>query len=175
MLPFYVYTTATASKYSAHISLRSHSGMTTTRVTFFADGTPSGSQFWEPIEVNQGGVKVIIQFIHVPKVDILYQDLYGLVDRSEQQLSYNTECRSVRKQSRIFGCLSEMHALVNGYTMWCESPNLMANHSRDCISRSEFQFSPVRVWYAKFKKPTEDWMYSNQPLSHRCTISFLQA
>ena len=77
----------------------------------------------------------------------------GFVDRSNQQLSYyNTEFCSVRKQlSRIFDSLCEMYALINGHTLWCNSPKLTANLTRDAKSQSAFRFEVIRIWYAKFK------------------------
>ena len=102
------------------------------------------------MEVNQGADREII---HVPKVAELYKEIYGWVDRGNQQLSYhNTEFRSVRKQNRAFDSLIEMNVLVNGHTLWSNSPNLMCNITRENMSQSEFRFAFICIWYALFRK-----------------------
>ena len=68
-----------------------------------------------PLEVDQRADREVI---HVPKVAELYKEIYGWVDRGNQQLSYhNTEFRSVRKQNRVLDSLIEMYVLVNGHTL----------------------------------------------------------
>ena len=85
------------------------------------------------VEDSQGAEQMVI---HSPKVATLYWEIYGFVDRSSQQLSYyNTEFRSVRKQSGIFDGLDEMYTLVNGHTLWRNSPDLTANLTRDAKSQ----------------------------------------
>ncbi len=100
--------------------------------------------------MNQGARKVVV---HVPRVASIYREVYGWVDRSNQQLSYyNSEFRSIRKQSRVLDSLMEMYVLVNGHTLWRNNPNLTEGVSRDSQSQSEFRFAVIRVWYALFKK-----------------------
>ena len=78
-------------------------------VTFLDNGIPSGREHWDTMEVNQGADREII---HVPKVAELYKEIYGWVDRGNQQLSYhNTEFRSVRKQNHVLDSLIEMYVL----------------------------------------------------------------
>ena len=102
------------------------------------------------MEVNQGADREII---HVPKVAELYKEIYGWVDKGNLQLSYhNTEFRSVRKQNRVLDSLIEMYILVNGHTLWRNSPNLMCNVTRENMSQSEFRFAVIRIWYAMFRK-----------------------
>ena len=85
-------------------------------VTFLDNGVASGKEFWDTTSVNQGPHRPII---HVPLVVQLYREIYGWVDRSNQQMSYyNSEYRSIRKQSRVFDNLCEMYVLVNGHTLW---------------------------------------------------------
>ncbi len=92
------------------------------------------------MEANDGAVQCAI---HVPKVTLLSGDIYGLVDRSNQRLAYyNSEFRSVRKQSRVFDNLCEMYVLVKGHTLW---RNMEGNAS---LSQSEFQFSIIRHFQA---------------------------
>ena len=89
------------------------------------------------VEANQRAEQIVI---HPPKVSTLYREIYGFVDRSNQQLSYyNTEFCSVRKQSRIFESLCEMYALVNRHTLWRNSPNLTAL-TRSAKSQTAFRF-----------------------------------
>ena len=119
-------------------------------VTFLDNGIPSGREHWDTMEVNQGADREII---HVPKVAELYKEIYGWVDRGNQQLSYYyTEFRSVRKQNRVLDSLIEMYVLVNGHTLWQNSPNLMCNVTRENMSQSEFRFAVIRIWYAMFRK-----------------------
>ena len=78
-------------------------------VTFLDNGIPSEREHWDTMEVNQGADREII---HVPKVAELYKEIYGWVDRGNQQLSdHNTEFRSVRKQSHVLDSLIEMYVL----------------------------------------------------------------
>ena len=119
-------------------------------VVFLDNDIKSGKESWNTIAVNQGRDQVAI---HVPEVATLYREMYGWVDRSNQQLSYyNTELRSVRKQSRVFDSLCEMYVLVNGHTLWRNSANLVADMSKDTCSQSSFRFEIIRVWYAMYKK-----------------------
>ena len=85
--------------------------------------------------------------VHLPKVASYYRTVYGWVDRCNQQLAYhNSDCRSVRKQSRILDPLQEMYAPTNGHTIFRNS-----NLREDMISSAEFRFEVIRVWYALFK------------------------
>ena len=119
-------------------------------VVFLDNDVNSGRETWNTIEVNQGEDDVVI---HVPKVGEIYREVYGWVDRTNQQLSYyNTEFRSVRKQSRVFDSLCEMYVLVNGHTLWRNSQNLIAGKTRDACTQSSFRFEIIRAWYAMFKK-----------------------
>ena len=89
----------------------------------------------------------------MPKVAELYKEIYGWVGRGNQQLSYhNTEFRSVRNQNRVLDSLIEMYVLVNGHTLWRNSPNLMCNITRENMSQREFRFAVIRFWYAMFRK-----------------------
>ena len=118
-------------------------------VVFLDNDIKSGEEFWVPINVNQGAMQAAI---HVPLVAQLYREIYGWVDRTNQQLSYySTEFRSVRKQSRIFDCLCEMYLLVNEHTMWRNCPNLVANLKRDAKMQCTFRFEIIRIWYARFR------------------------
>ena len=119
-------------------------------VTFLDNGVASGRKFWDTIDVNQGAERPII---HVPLVAQLYREIYGWVERSNQQMSYyNSEFRSIRKQSRVFDNLREMYVLVNGHTLWRNSNHLAQGMSKDAISQSEFRFAVIRVWYAMYRK-----------------------
>ena len=63
-------------------------------VVFLDNDVESGRETWNTIEVNQGEDDVVM---HVPKVGEIYREVYGWVERTNQQLSYyNTEFRSVR-------------------------------------------------------------------------------
>ena len=106
----------------------------------------SSRDTWETILVkNRNGGETAV---HIPKVASQYRSVYGWVDSCNQQLSYyNTECRSVRKQSRVLDSLMEMYALANGLTIWSNS-NLRSNK----MDQSEFRFETIRAWYAEFKK-----------------------
>eukprot|EP00794_Sanderia_malayensis_P004514 gene4514-biopygen3674 len=118
-------------------------------VVFLDNDIKSGEAFWQPTQVNQGAERVVI---NVPFVAQLYREIYGWVDKTNQQLSYyNTGFRSVRKQSRIYDSLCEMYVLVNGHTLWRNSPYLLGGLSRDDKSQSSFRFSVIRVWYAKYR------------------------
>ena len=97
-------------------------------------------------------------------------EIYGWVDRSNQQLAYyNSEFRSVRKQSRVFDNLCEMYVYVNGHTLW---RNMEGNAS---LSQSEFRFSIIRHWYAMYRKTNgskESLHYpSYKPSTHRRKLS----
>ena len=97
------------------------------------------------MEVNQGADREIV---HVPKVAELYKEIYGWIDRGNQQLSYeSTEFRNVRKQNRILDSLNEMYVLVNGHTLWRISPNLMCNVTRENMPQSEFRFAGMEVFH----------------------------
>ena len=138
-------------------------------VTFLDNGIASGKEFWETINVNKGPDRSII---HVPLVAQLYREIYGWVDRSNQQMSYySSELRSIRKQSRVFDNLCEMYVLVNGHTLWRNSNHLTQGMSKDGISQSEFRFAVIRVWYAMFRKTngrTEVLHYpANMQAKHR--------
>ena len=113
-------------------------------VTFLDNRIASGRDFWETINVNKGPDRSII---HVPLVPHLYREIYGWVDRSNQQMSYySSELRSIRKQSRVFDNLCEMYVLVNGHTLWRNSNHLTQGMSKDGISQSECRFAVIRVW-----------------------------
>ena len=100
-------------------------------VIFLDNDVESGRETWNTIEVNQGEDDVVI---HVPKVEEIYREVYGWVDRTNQQLSYcNTEFRSVRKQSRVFDSLCEMYVLFNGHTLWRSSQNLLPLRDNSCM------------------------------------------
>ena len=119
-------------------------------VTFLDNGIPSGRENWDTMEVKQGADKEII---HVPKVAELYKEIYGWVDRGNQQLSYhNTEFGSVCKQNRVLDSLIEMYVSVNEHTLWQNNPNLMCNVTRENMSQSEFRFAVICIWYALFRK-----------------------
>ena len=119
-------------------------------VTFLDNGIPSEPENWDTMEVKQGADKEII---HVPKVAELYKEIYGWVDRGNQQLSYhNTEFRSVRKKNRVLDSLIEMCVSVNEHTLWQNNPNLMCNVTRENMSQSEFRFAVICIWYALFRK-----------------------
>ena len=82
----------------------------------------------------------------MPKVAELYKEIYGWVERGNQQLLYyNTEFRSVHKQNRVHDSLIEKYVSVNGHTLWRNSPNLMCNVTRENMSQSEFKF-PLYVF-----------------------------
>ena len=118
-------------------------------VTFLDNDIISGKEFWDTSEVNQGAEKAVI---HVPEVARLYREIYGWVDRSNQELAYySTECRSIRKQSRIFDSLCEMYVLANGHTLWRNCMNLTGGISKDAVSQSSFRFKVIRFRYALFK------------------------
>ena len=95
----------------------------------------------------QSAEKVVI-YRSVLRVAAIYREVYGWVDRSNQQLLYySIKVRSIRKQGRVFDCLAEMYVLVNDHAIWCNSPNLV-----DKQSQSESRFSIICVWYAMFKR-----------------------
>ena len=110
---------------------------------------------WQTIEVmnrKRGEIGV-----HLPKVASYYRLVYGWVDRYNQQLAYyNSDCRSVRKHSRILDSLLEKYALTDGHTIFRNS-----NLREDINSSTEFRFEVIRVWFALFK------MYNaKQEISH---------
>ena len=115
-------------------------------VCFMDNDMDSSRDTWETILVkNRNGGETAV---HIPKVASQYRSVYGWVDSCNQQLSYyNTECRSVRKQSRVLDSLMEMYAPANGLTIWSNS-NLRSNK----MDQSEFRFETIRAWYAEFKK-----------------------
>ena len=45
-----------------------------------------------------------------------------------------------------------MYVLVNGHTLWRNSPNLICNVTRENMSQSEFRFAVTCIWYAMFRK-----------------------
>ena len=128
------------------ISSPSPTGMITNAICFMDNNMDSSHDTWETILVkNQNGGETAV---HIPKVASQYRSVYGWVDSCNQQLSYySTECRSVRKQSRVLDSLMEMYALANGLTIWSNS-NLRSNK----MDQSEFRFETIRAWYAEFKK-----------------------
>ncbi len=109
----------TAKRFARGFSKALHKGMTTVTywndnnaVTFLDNGIESGREHWDIIKANHGAEQCAI---HVPKVAQLYREIYGWVDRSNQQLAYyNSEFRSVRKLSRVFDNLCEMYVFVMG-------------------------------------------------------------
>ena len=106
-------------------------------VVFLGNNIEFGQERWDMVEASQRAEQIVS---HLPKVSTLYREIYGFVDRSNQQLSYyNTEFCSVRKQSRNFESLCEMYALVNRHTLWRNSPNLTAL-TRSAKSQSAFRF-----------------------------------
>ena len=72
-------------KLSITITSQSHTGSWNDNnvVTFLDNSIPSGQEHWDTMEVNQGTDREII---HVPKVAELYKEIYGWVDRGNQQL-----------------------------------------------------------------------------------------
>ena len=55
----------------------------------------------------------------MPKVAELYKEIYGWVDRGDQQLSYHdTQFRSVRKQNGVLDSLIEMYVLGAMQNLW---------------------------------------------------------
>ena len=115
-------------------------------VCFMDNDMDSSRDTWKTILVkNRNGGETAV---HILKVASQYRSVYGWVDSCNQQLSYyNTECQSVRKQSRVLDPLMEMYALANGLTIWSNS-NLRSNK----MDQSEFRFETIRAWYAEFKK-----------------------
>ena len=121
-------------------------------VIFLDNGIPSGREHWDTMEVNQGADREIV---HVPEVAELYKEIYGWVDRGNQQLSYySTEFRNVRKQNRILDSLIEMYVLVNGHTFRLISLNLMCNITRENMPQREFRFPGIEVFYYPVNKQT---------------------
>ncbi len=116
-------------------------------VVFLANDIQAGQHYWETIKVNQGRENVII---HISRVAVLYLEIYGWMDRTNQQLSYyNTEFRSVQKQNRsvqkqnwIFDSLCEMYVLANGHTLWRNSNIVVCRRIPCRRSHSTLQ------WYA---------------------------
>ncbi len=87
---------------------------------------------WDVFEANHRAEHCAI---HVPEVAQLYREIYGLVDRSNQQLAYyDSEFMSVRKQSRVFDNLFEMYVFINEHTLWRK---MEENAS---LSQSEFRY-----------------------------------
>ena len=84
------------------------------------------------MEVNQGADR---ELIRVPKEAEIYKQIYGWVDRGNQQLSfYNTEFRIVRKQCCVLDILIEMYVSVNGRTLWRNSPmSCVTSQGRTCL------------------------------------------
>ena len=87
--------------------------------------------------------------VRLPRSACIYKEMYRWVDRTNQDLAYyNSDRRTVRKQNRVLESLIETYALNNGHCVWQNSPNLIANVSRDDRSISEFRFKVIRAWYA---------------------------
>ena len=62
--------------------------------------------------------------IRVPLVAQIYKKVSHWVDRTNQMSAYyNSEFRSVRKQNRLLDYLIETYALVNGHTLWINTPH----------------------------------------------------
>ena len=116
-------------------------------VCFIDNDIESGQEHCSSLEVNSKGGKIAI---HVPKTALLYREMYGWVDRTNQQAAYyNTDRKTVRKQNRVLDALIETYALVNTHTVWLNSLNLISSISRDDRSSSNFRFRIIRAWYAK--------------------------
>ena len=110
-------------------------------VCFLDNDVDSAKENWSTIEVNG-------QAIHTPPSVVLYRQIYGMVDRTNQhQAYYNSECRSVRKQSRVLDSLIETYALCNTFTIWKNLNNI--TEKQRLYSSSEFRFAVIRNWYAK--------------------------
>ena len=109
--------------------------------------------------------------VRLPQTACIYKKMYGWVDRTNQVLAYyNSDRRTVRKQNRVLESLIEAYALNNGHCVWQNSPNLIANVSRDDRSISEFRFKVVRAWYARcqmYNSKTELLQQPNQPTNWR--------
>ena len=96
-----------------------HQGITLTHwndnnaVCFLNNNVEFGENNWQLIEAQNKGEQIII---HIPKVAAIYRKTYGWVDRTNQELTnYNTEHRTVRKQSRVLDSMAEMYGLNNMY------------------------------------------------------------
>ena len=86
---------------------------------------------------------------------MLYRQIYGMVDRTNQHQSYyNSEFRSERKLSRVLDSLIETYALCNMYTIWKNTSQV--REKQRLISSSEFRFNVIRIWYANCR------MYNNK-------------
>ena len=117
-------------------------------VCFLNNNVESGEENWSLIETNNKGGRSIV---HIPKVAAIYRETYGWVDRTNQDLAYyNTEHRTVRKQSRVLDSMIEIYALNNMYAVWQNSPHLAEFESVSCTA--DFRFAVVKVWYAISKK-----------------------
>ena len=110
-------------------------------VCFLDNDVDSAKENWSTIKVNG-------QAIHTPPSVVLYRQIYGMVDRTNQhQAYYNSECRSVRKQSRVLDSLIETYALCNTFTIWKNLHSI--TEKQRLYSSSEFRFAVIRNWYAK--------------------------
>ena len=99
-------------------------------VYFLYNDLDSSRDNWTSIDVNG-------QAIHTPQSVTLYRQIYEMVDRNNQHQSYyNSEFRSVRKQSRVLDSLIETYALCNMYTIWKNTDQL--TEKKRLISSSEF-------------------------------------
>ena len=66
------------------------------------------------VERLQGNV------LRCPESIRLYQEIYGWVDKTNQQLSYYlTKSRSRRKQTHLLFTIIEIYALCKMHTFWC--------------------------------------------------------
>ena len=129
-----------------------HQGVTLTywndNAVCFLDNNVESGDNWQLIEAQNKGEQIII---HIRKDAATYRETYGWVDRTNQELAYyNTEHRTVQKQSRILDSMAEMYGLNNMYTLWRNSPDL--DDFERVSDIADFRFSVVRMWYAVAKK-----------------------
>ncbi len=118
-------------------------------VCFLDNDISSAREEWQIHEIRSGRET---STAYLPKVAAIYKDVNGWVDRTNQMLSYyNTECRSIRKQSLVFDNIIEMYCLQNSYTLWRNSPNLFQNVKATKKTSAEYRFDVVRAWYAECK------------------------
>ena len=109
-------------------------------VCFLDNNVESGEENWSLIETNNKGGRSIV---HIPKVAAIYRKTYGWVDRTNLAY-YNTEHRTVRKQSRVLDSMIEIYALNNMHAVWQNSPHLAEFESVSCTA--DFRFAVVKVW-----------------------------
>ena len=96
------------------------------------------------VERLQGNV------LRCPESIRLYQEIYGWVDKTNQQPSYYlTKNRSRRKQNHLLFTIIEIFALCNMHTVWRNIENLPFEQRN--MSNADFRFLIINHYYSNFR------------------------